>query len=261
MSKKLIAGAGVVASMAVALAPLATFAATNTPNAQRDILNVTIEEVCAFGYGNIAAGSHTNGTTTGYTGEHTTARPADTEAVPPVAAAGAGNGLWNTATVVGYDATLQSPTPDTDTAYGIMEANTVNPDFAKTTLNVVCNDADGYTITAETTDLNASGVANGIASVAAQPAAGTSSWAFQIADTSTGTTNSAEIKTSAGSDGWYGGYSTATEIIGAKSSGTDKSTPDTGDIWTMTYGIGISKAQAAATYEGHVDYILASIDV
>ncbi|MBR3204491.1 hypothetical protein IKF81_02295 [Candidatus Saccharibacteria bacterium] len=265
MSKtnKAIAALSIAASLGMAAAPMATFAATNTPNAQRDILNVTIEEVCAFGYGNITAGSHTDGTTTGYTGENTTARPADTEATPPVAAAGAGNGLWNTSSVVGYDNNAQTVQEDTDTAYGIMEANTVNPNFASTTLNVVCNDADGYTITAQTTDLTNSNVANGIVSTAAAPAAGTSSWAFQIVDATdsgSGGTNTGVIQTSAGASGWYGGYSSATPIISAPTTGTDKSTPDTGDSWTMTYGVGISKAQAAATYEGHVDYILASID-
>ena len=51
MSKKLIASAGVVASFAVALAPLATFATGSYyPNTHKDTLNVTIEEVCSFGH-------------------------------------------------------------------------------------------------------------------------------------------------------------------------------------------------------------------
>lgn len=272
MSKKLIAGAGVVASFAVALAPMASFALNHMPNAQRDTLNVTLEETCAFGYGSVTPGSHTDGTTAGYknadnaTPGATNARAADTEAEPPVAAAGAGYGLWSASSVTGYDGRTattdtEDDTPDTDTAYGIMEANTVNPNFAQTVLNVVCNDTAGYKITAQTTDLTNSNVTNGIVSTAATPAAGTSSWAFQIADTTEdpAVTNVNTIKTSAGVNGWYGGYSSATEIISAPTSGTDKSTADAGDSWTITYGVGISKAQAAATYEGHVDYILVDL--
>ena len=270
MSKinKAIAALSVVASLGVSAAPMATFAATSTPNAQKDILNVTIEEVCAFGYGDITPGYHTDGTTTGYTGTSTTAREESGSGQDRVAAAGAGNGIWDLTApklVTGYDGTVQSPVADTDTAYGIMEANTVNKDFAKTTLNVVCNDNDGYTITASTTNLApGSGVTGNIASTAAEPAAGTSSWAFQIADTSTNTTNHGVIQTAAGTTSdsgyWYGGYTTNATTIISSAAATDKTTPDTGDIWTMTYGVGISKAQPAATYEGHVIYQLASID-
>ena len=266
MSKKLIAGAGVVASFAIALAPLATFAAdTLTPNAQRDILNVTIEKVCAFGYDTVTAGSHTDGNNTDYkNGSNTAPGTADraASADPVVIAAGGGYGKWNTATVVGYDSTVTpTPTPDTDTAYGVMETNTVNPNFAKTTLKVVCNDTDGYQITAKTIDLDATGVTGGILTTSNAPAAGTSSWAFQIADATdsgSGGTNKGIVATDA--DTWYGGYTSATAIIStASASGTDKSTLDTGDIWTMTYGVGISASQAAGTYEGYVDYVLSQL--
>ena len=43
MSKKLIAGAGVVAALAVALAPLATFAEVVDGNAHRDTIKATID--------------------------------------------------------------------------------------------------------------------------------------------------------------------------------------------------------------------------
>ena len=271
MSKinKAIAALSVVASLGVAAAPMATFAAVETPNAPRDILNVTLEEVCAFGYTTggaaISAGSHTNGTDTGYTTpNNTTPRGAD-----PGPAAGAGYGLWSTLTVTGYDGrTATTATtddePDTDTAYGIMETNTVNQNFAKTQLNSVCNDKDGYNLTAQTTDLTTTGVTDGIVSNAAAPAAGTSSWAFQIAEgtreQSDSATNTGVVHTSAGDNGWYGGYTNATTIVAAPTTGTDKSTPNTGDRWLITYGVGISASQAAATYEGHVDYIVTSID-
>lgn len=47
MSKKLIAGAGVVASLAVALAPLATFAADGTLS-QTDTVVLTIDSACSL---------------------------------------------------------------------------------------------------------------------------------------------------------------------------------------------------------------------
>ena len=50
MSKKLIAGAGVVASFAIALAPLATFADTVNPSDQHtDKLILTVLPSCTFG--------------------------------------------------------------------------------------------------------------------------------------------------------------------------------------------------------------------
>ena len=266
MSKinKAIAALSVVASLGVSAAPMATFAATHTPNTQKDILNVTIEEVCAFGYDTIAPGSHADGSTTNYKNASNEAPgTADRAAAQDTPAAGGGYGKWNTTDVTGYDsisATTETTddTADTDTAYGIMETNTVNPDFAKTTLNVVCNDKAGYQITAVTTDLSSTGATGTIASTSNAPAAGTSSWAFQIADTSTSTNNKGVVATDA--DGWYGGYFSATPIISTSSAtGTDKSTLDTGDIWTMTYGVGISASQAAATYEGDVTYVLTDL--
>ncbi len=248
MSQKLIAGAGVAASFAIALAPLATFAtpAYDLANGQQvDTLKVTIEEVCALGHdytgstANVAAGTHTKGNAGAVT-NHGTIKHADNTTY-----AGVGAGTWSSADVTGAD-----------TLYGVLENSTVTTDFGKTTLKVVCNDVDGYTLKATGTplkrnDQDADPIAHSVEQGYFDGSSTTNSaWAFQVSVTATG---GAAVAT--GYDGWSAALEQATI-----SNATGKVTTSGGDAWTITYGVAIDAAQPADTYTGTMTYVLASID-
>lgn len=249
MSKKIIAGLGVVAGLAAALAPVATFAtASYGINEQADQLRVFIPETCSFGYEakSIAAGTHINGTETasGETGYTTY---------------GAGAGIWTQADVNGGTTTSGEPatTTYTETLQGVMAISTKADNFGKTRLNIFCNDADGYTISAVGTNLIAATSANGTIDLSSTVAVANSAWGFTVAATD-GFTNAGELK-GAPAEGSYYAPTSATTIVGAKSTGTH-TTPETGDSWTIQYAVSVDAAQASDVYTGHVTYTLASID-
>ena len=242
MSKKLIAGAGVVASFAIALAPLATFATTagTNPDASKDTLVVTVEKVCQFGYGTVGVGTHVNGTTTGYTGTSglTTSR----------SGYGAGYGDWDSETNTAY---LSTGTATTETAYGVMENATVNPNFAQSTLNIVCNNQDGYQITASAGNLAGTGSnSEVIAYSRVTPAATASTWSFSVAATTdSGTANDLTADAAAFN----------TELTDDVIAHSASATAATGDTITITYGVAVGPTLAADTYTGSVVYTLAQL--
>jgi len=251
MSKKIIAGLGVVAGLAVALAPVATFATESYGiNEQTDQLRVFIPETCSFGYEakHIAAGTHINGaeTPSGETG---------------YTSYGAGAGIWTQADVNGGVTTSgEEPnvtTEYTETLQGVMAISTKADNFGKTRLNIFCNDADGYTISAVGTNLTAATAANGTIDLSSTVAVENSAWGFTVAATD-GFTNAGELKSAPASGSYYAPTS-ATTIVGAKDSGTH-TTPETGDSWTIQYAVSVDAAQASDVYAGHVTYTLASID-
>ena len=281
MSKKLIAGASVVASLAVALAPLATFATGSYyPNTHKDTLNVTIEEVCSFGHtyadGTVVnPGSHTNGT-----GLNTPSSNID---------AGKSYGKWlnasgeDVAVATAYDTQdttdAQNPVPSVaptnttavaDTAYGVMETNTVNGTFAKTTLAIICNNATGYQIKA-VPDANLAKTA------ATDPIpfdgdyamsdASSSAYNFFAADTTTtadanitdSTLNTTEGLSAVGAGGAIevAKSSFSTDIANTGIIATQNGATSTlGDRLTITYGVSIDANQEAGTYEGSIVYTL-----
>ena len=301
MSKKLIAGAGVVASFAIALAPLATFATDHLhPNAHQDKMSVTIEKVCAFGYTYadttpVAAGSHTNGTQVS---------PSEGTGTVNTVTAGKNYGIWKVGSSAqvttsagavsdfqaydvqhmtsfvdadedgvydeGETATYDNGTNTnvlTDTAYGIVDNNIAIQDFAKTKLNVVCNNAKGYTITAESTALSdVANVGHDIPQTASV-AAGTSSWSFKYAAVANGNSETAatvtDVRTLTYGSSTAGTWDTATTakpiITMAKANAAtgNAATPKLGDSYEITYGVAISSNQEAGTYEGTITYTLA----
>lgn len=274
MSKKLIAGAGVVASFAVALAPLATFATSQiTPNGKKDTLSVTIEKVCAFGYdtdgteNDISAGSHTDGTFSSYTGGTlTTGTQGNTPASGNTA--GKGYGKWvatgdpEAITFQTYNAGDSAEpatgSPVADIAYGIMEVGTTQEDFARTTLTVVCNNDDGYQISGTTESLSSLTQHGSPAATLTIPfdnskAVNTtdSSWNLKITATpDTSATGTITNNAAAFNSSWAGsGVLVSRNGIAAK----------TGDTFEIQYAVGIDNGQAADTYQGSITYVLAQL--
>ena len=276
MSKKLIAGAGVVASFAIALAPLATFADPMPASDQHaDELVVTVLPSCTFGSAKKATSPYPGGIThddsTGDYDADGSASAANTRSAT----------AWNSAANTTTDASgaLHSATDTTDhltgdkasTGYGILEgesgltstnsstlanssehtvhrsmyAGIATPNFAQTTMWVVCNNGDGYSITAAAAPLTNGTVAEDIAvttsAIAASTAAATSNYNGVVTtnDASEAMTNLANIP--------------ASEGIIAKKAGVSK---EDGDSLTVTYGMSIKTSQKADTYAGKVTYKL-----
>ncbi len=247
MSKKLIAGAGVVASFAIALAPLATFATitrTNESDKHTDTLNITVAPSCSFGTVT-AAGAVTDGIT------HTVG---DTDAtadyVGPTAA-------WTEATDSG---TGRLPDKDSGTygtnaetndsfAYGIY-AGTKKDAIATTALKIFCNNAGGYTLKAATANLvewdssTDAAVTSG-KNIPADTSYSATISGYAIASVVAGDTTN--ITTVSGKFA----NTTATEIAHRESESAES-----GDTITMTYGLGVAPSQKAALYKGDVVYTL-----
>ena len=245
MSKKLIAGAGVVASFAIALAPIATFATitrSNESDKHTDTLNITVAPSCSFGTVT-ATGVVTDGIT------HTVG-DADSTAdyVGPAAA-------WTEATDSG---TGRLPDKDSGTygtnaetndsfAYGIY-AGTKKDAIATTALKIFCNNAGGYTLKAVTNDLaewegNAAVVSGKEIPADTDYSATVSGYAIAsvvAGDTTNITTVSGKFASA-----------TAVEIAHRESESAEN-----GDTITMTYGLGVAPSQKAALYKGDVIYTL-----
>ncbi|MBR3232928.1 hypothetical protein IKF74_01440 [Candidatus Saccharibacteria bacterium] len=231
MSKKIIAGAGVVASLAVALAPLATFATPDAhySDAHTDELVVTINPSCTFG--SIAARGGVDG-------------------VSHTAAEGSITTTWNEdgtgatdddGTGTEYDSTQEEYTGNHSKhiVTGTMEAGTTESDFARTTLKVVCNSSTGYTINAAAANLSNGTVAEDIAASSAALSTTASSYKGTLT-VPTGATKVADIVSS--SDG---AIATKTTV-----------SAEAGDTYEIVYGVGIAKSQKADTYTGDVVYTL-----
>ena len=267
MSKKLIAGAGVVASFAVALAPLATFATVRndadhgTPNAQTDRLSVTIESVCSFGHAyddgtTVTAGSHVDGSVDTGSSATGTGTVKDYGSDGKNSTANKGTGKWAALTLTGYDgventSVTTDDTADTDTLYGIMENSTKTENFGQTILNVVCNNKQGYKLTAAPNNLVGT-INNDEAIEWTQAAIATngnkSTWALKVTADST-YKNTAALTSIV--DDFTDTFTSGNPIVQA----ADISHKN-GDKYTITYGVGINATQPADTYEGAVVYNL-----
>ncbi|MBQ3294412.1 hypothetical protein IJG98_01620 [Candidatus Saccharibacteria bacterium] len=270
MSKKLIAGAGVVASFAIALAPLATFADTVNPSDQHtDKLILTVLPSCTFGSAArtesgapdyfVSGITHDNseGNYAADTANGTKSATAWTTAETTTGTAGAtdstDSGDHNTAVLdsTGYgvlegEGGVTSTNGRTNashhTVHRSMLAGTSTANFATTTLYVVCNNGGGYSVTSTATALSNGTVAEDIPVVAASGYSDTTSGYNGIVsvETSNGMTRVADIVQNG-------------ETIIATKAGVSK---DDGDSVTIEYGAGIKSSQKADTYVGTVTYKL-----
>ena len=243
MSKKLIAGAGVVASFAVALAPLATFATfsavANEYDAHTDDWTVTVLPACAFGDATastpVTGVSHDTGAgTTGSTNISGTN-----------ASAWVNNDTANLGRVPD-DSAATTPTGTehvgTDTATYTIYAGTVDDDMGSTTLTVVCTNSKGYRITAAAADL-----------------AGPDSATIPVASTYSATASGYNITTSmpttitGATIANVTADSTTTPVIVAEK---DAAGAAAGESYKFTYGIGVQSGQPSGDYTGTVVYKL-----
>ncbi len=233
MSKKIIAGAGVVASLAVALAPLATFADTTTQvSSHTDSFSLTIPQVCTLG--TVTAGEPDAGTdATTHTGS-----------------------TWATTTAA------SGTTGKTDTFSKNVYNGQAYEGMATTTFTIRCNDADGYTLSARSAtndgeEQNAKAtLVNGSYTILSQTGKssslttnGNSYWNFELGSASTG------LAIASGFD--------ADHVIPVGdtviATGANGNTND-GQSVTVTYNAGIDDFQEAGTYEGSVIYTLTALD-
>ena len=269
MSKKLIAGLGVVAGLAVAMAPVATFADTVSPSDQHtDELVVTVLPSCTFGSGVKSGDPYPGGITHDDQTGNYGANAADTT----YAAGGKISATaWNTATgtaeaASGTDEGGHTADDVASTGYGInneggiindknnssehtvhrsMLAGTTTDTFAQTTMWVVCNNGDGYSITATAAALT-DGAQTSPKTIAVQSYSATRSGYLLKAITTADESSAMTIGTAAD-------VAPTTETIIATKSGVSK---EAGDSLTVTYGMGIATSQEADTYAGKVVYKL-----
>lgn len=237
MSKKLIAGAGVVASFAIALAPLATFAVDAESDQHTDRLNITVQPACSFG--SAADSEHVD------VGVSHAAGSAQTDADATTV------GSWDT---TDSDGTGRVPDNSTsgvnanksdDTFTYSIYAGTKKDAMATTTLKVFCNDNSGYMIKAITNPLTEVTEAETKQSIAAQ--------AYTTATSGYGITavTSTPMTTATATAAAPFTAANATNIAWKQTAGDAA-----GDSVTMTYGLGVAPGQKAATYEGTVVYTL-----
>ncbi|MBR3204742.1 hypothetical protein IKF81_03625 [Candidatus Saccharibacteria bacterium] len=242
MSKKLIAGAGIVASFAVALAPLATFAATN----HADVLKVTVPEVCTLGTVTSGAATDASDSTTHTSTGGTWLETGDEDNV----AASGTNGRTDVLThdlAPGMSATLGT-----------------------TVFTVKCNDTQGYQFSAVSatndgaTPTSVATLVNGDFTILSQTGIsdltvdGNSYWNFSVATSTEYNAQSApkaqEIASGFSSDHVI--PTSNTTIV----TGHGAQSIQNGETITVTYKAGIDTFQEAGTYEGKVTYTLTKID-
>ena len=251
MSKKIIAGLGVVAGLAVALAPTASFADSKnsyTSDEHTDAFSIRVKDTCAFGNDDstspVTGVGHNTGGSGSYDSQATWAAGTPTTDAPSPAT-GASNTGRRPDNANGYY------NVETDTASYAIEAGTEKAGFATTTLRVYCNNASDakYTLTVTMDNLSETGGAH----INANPSysAAASGYAIDsIVAQGTGDTAAHGTVASAFASKW-GTASTETPVA-TSSTGTVA----TGDEYLVTYGIGVQANQKAATYTGNVLYKL-----
>ena len=241
MSKKIIAGAGVLAGLAVALVPVATFAEVADTNVRQhtDTLNLTIPEICTLG--TVTAGAAIdmtdetthNPTGTTYTGSWT-------------------NGSASQTTHVGRTDTLAA-----DVYNGQTYAN-----LGATVFTIRCNDNGGYTLSAQGPSEGklvngAYDIPTGAGTSATLTNDNNSYWNFKFAVSNEydATTNDKGQEIASGYNAAIAVPASSTTIVTGHGGGNT----DTGEKVTVTYGAGIDAFQEAGTYTGSVVYTLAQL--
>ena len=266
MSKKLIAGLGVVAGLAVAMAPVATFA-VDASDTHTDKLILTVLPSCTFGsaarteqgapdyfvsgithddsqnnYGDDSTNGEYTATvwTTAETTEGTAGATDSTDSGNHNSSVLDSTGYGVLAGEGGVTATNGRSNASHHTVHRSMLAGTSTANFATTTLYVVCNNGDGYSVTSTATALT-----NGTENIPVVAASGYS-------DTTSGYNGIVSVENSGGMTKAADVVQTAETIIATKS-GVSK---NDGDSVTIEYGVGVASAQKADTYVGTVTYNL-----
>lgn len=230
MSKKLIAGAGVVASLAVALAPLATFADNNVTS-HTDAFRITVPDVCTLG-------TVTSGAAVAATDETTHTVDAN----------------WSTTTA----ASGQTGATD-ELALNIAPGLTGS---GTSTFTIKCNKSNGYFFkaagsAANLTDASNHTIPTGTGASADLTQNGNSYWNFYVSGVSN--------PYGEGSGQSTGGQEIATDYDSAAVVPTSATTIVTGhgdmsvkdgETITVTYGFGVDAFQEAGTYTGSIQYTL-----
>lgn len=263
MSKKLIAGAGVVASLAVALAPLATFAtvddATWNSDQHTDTWNVTVLPTCAFG---AASATPVRGVDHNAPANHPEDVDGSDNAATWVATdnnGGTGNdGVYSNnlgATPDMADVVDNQSTQEIDETFTTVKnesvstasysiyAGTADTNMGTTTLKVVCNQNAGYKIYVEAENLAETG-GNEI-EIKASPSATVTGYNITTADGGSLISEAAD-----------GAIANITSTTKAAAVTYNHPSDESGDSWTFTYGIGVAPGTKAATYTGDVVYTL-----
>ncbi len=262
MSKKLIAGAGVVASLAVALAPLATFAdiADDESDQHTDELVITVPPSCTFGDalqetsplpGGITHGSESNVT---YNATPTTSTDSHTD--DDVVSTGYGSNV-----AAGGITTSSNLNASEHTILKTVQAGTTAAGFASTVMKVVCTNTEGYTIQVatpnlynETTGYTSENIPalNGTGSTkAASYSATNSGYDLDSIVANNGAASASDVVEGAAT--FYANATAGTAETIIEHTGVSAAT---GDTITVTYGVGIQSNQAAGTYSGKVVYTL-----
>ncbi len=239
MSKKLIAGAGVVASFAIALAPIATFAGDATYNSDihTDELNVTVLPTCAFGAANaptaIPGIGHNAASNTPLVNGTNAAAWTTTGDSPIVADDMLG---------MTPDAASQTAHPSYHSAAYSIYAGTADDNMAETTLTVVCNQNNGYKIFTEAANLENDDTTPVTIPIVAAAAATASASGYGITVTDPGSTGATLAQ------------ATSTTKVATVTKGSPSAAA--GDSFKYTYNIGVAPSQKADTYTGTVVYTL-----
>ena len=246
MKKAIIAGAA--SAVLAAMPVVGVFAAPGTnPAVHTDILRITIDNVCSFGYDSNGQTADGDIEVTGVTHTPTT------------------EGVWTSSTNAETGA-------KTDTLSVKMLNGTANGNIGTTTLGIYCNNHNGYKITSAFTDGTGAvvdteatnyGKLVGATSLETIDAGLTenegvisttnSGWAYKVANKA-GVTNVASVQ------GTFGNWSsTFGDIVSSATATPSKMTTNEGDFFTITYGAAIDEAQAADTYTGGVQYTLSQL--
>ncbi len=251
MSKRIIAGLGVVAGLAVALAPVATFATStihvNASDSHTDELVITVNPSCTFG--DALATTPVDGVSHTAVADTTWNESAPQTAETEAPATHSNDDIDST----GYGI-ISAELPDggtvnasEHTAYRTMNAGTTNDAFAKTTLKVVCTNTDGYTVKFVTPSLTKDGSS---ATIPAAASYSTSASGYNLATVTAnnGTSSASDVVSGKDADAI-----SASETALVEHTGLSATAGDTIDI---VYGIGIQSNQEAGTYAGKVVYTL-----
>ena len=265
MSKRIIAGAGVLAGLAVALAPVATFAdiAGTASDTHTDELVITLQPSCTFGdwaqSTSPLPGGITHGSETGTTYNVTPTTSTDSHTDDDVASTGYG-------TVVaelpgGAESGSIAANASEHTILRTMQAGTTAAGFASTTMKVVCTNTEGYSIKVatpnlynETTGYTSENIPalNGTGSTKAAAYSVTASgYDLDSITANNGTSSASDVVDGAAT--FYANETAGTAETIVKHTGVSAAT---GDTITVTYGIGVQSNQAAGTYSGKVVYSL-----
>ena len=189
------------ASLALAAMPVASVFATTTGGPFTDTLDVTIDNACTFSRG---AEPHANGDGT----------PA--------------NGAWGTDT-------------SADKLSGNLAAGGIDSNFGSSNFNVVCNNKNGWKVTAAAEALT--GLTTTSENIPlGTPTADTAAWNYTSSSTDSNITGT-------------GTFSTASQIV-AQSAVT---TPTAGRNFTVTYAVSVDHELSAQTYEGTIVYTFAQL--